>query len=45
MPKKNQNKTSMAKAKGPFRDSQAPSRLSGPRTDVPTELPSHRAWS
>jgi hypothetical protein len=28
-----------AKAKGPFRDSRAPSWLSGPRSDVPTELP------
>ena len=26
-------------ATGPFRDSQAPSWLSGPRTDVPAELP------
>ena len=33
--KKNLNKTFMAKATGPFRDSQAPSWLSGPRTDVP----------
>ena len=36
---KNQNKTSMAKAMVSFRDSQAPSWLSGPRTDGPTELP------
>ena len=28
----------MAKAMGPFRDSQSPSWLSGPRTDKPTEL-------
>jgi len=34
----------MAKAKGAFRDSHAPSWLSGPRTDVPTEHPSHRPW-
>jgi hypothetical protein len=40
---KNQNKlTSMAKAMGPFRDLQAPSLLSGPRKDVPTEPLSHR---
>ena len=26
---------------GPLRDSHAPSWLSGPRTDVPTEPPSH----
>ena len=31
---KNQNKTSMVKAMGPFRDSQA-----GPQTDVPAEHP------
>ena len=29
----------MAKAMVPFRDSQAPSWLSGPRTDVPSEPP------
>jgi len=40
--KKNQNKTSMAKALGPFRDSQAPSWQSGSQTDVPAEPPSHR---
>ena len=39
---KNQNKTSMVKAMGPFRDSRASSWLPGPRTDVPTEPPSHR---
>jgi hypothetical protein len=39
---KNLNKTSMVKDIGPFRDSQAPSWLSGPQTDVPTEPPSHR---
>ena len=39
---KNQNKTSMVKAMGPFRDSQAPSWLFGSRTDVPTEPLSHR---
>ena len=27
----------MAKDMGPYRDSQAPSRLSGPRTDAPAE--------
>jgi hypothetical protein len=32
----------MAKTKGPFRDSHAPSWLSGPRTDAPDEHPSHR---
>ena len=32
----------MAKAMGPFRDLYAPSCLSGPRTDVPAEPPSHR---
>jgi len=32
----------MAKAIGPFRDSQATSWLSGPRTDVPAEVLSHR---
>jgi hypothetical protein len=31
----------MAKAMGPFIDSHAPSWLSGPRTDVPTEPSSH----
>ena len=35
--KKNQNKTSMVKPMGPFRDSRAPSRFSGPRTNVPIE--------
>ena len=34
----------MAKAIGPFRYSQTPSWLLGPRTNVPTE-PSHRPWS
>ena len=34
----------MAKATGPFRDLQAPSWLTGLRTDVPAEPPSHRAW-
>ena len=29
----------MVKTIGPFRDSQAPSWLSGPRTDVPAEPP------
>ena len=29
----------MAKAMGPFRDSQAPSWLSGPRADIPAEPP------
>jgi hypothetical protein len=38
--KQNQNKMSMAKATGPFRDSQAPSWLSGPRTDATAEPPS-----
>ena len=33
---------SMAKAMGPFRDSQAPSLLSGPRTDVPAKTLSNR---
>jgi hypothetical protein len=32
----------MAKAMWPFRDLHAPSRVAGPRTDVPAELPSHR---
>ena len=32
----------MVKAMGPFRDSQAPSWLSGPQIDVPAEPPSHR---
>jgi len=41
--KKNLNKTSMVKAMGPFRDSQTPSWLSGPLTDVPSEPPSQRA--
>jgi hypothetical protein len=40
--KKNQNKTSMAKAIWPFRDLHAPYYVSGPRTDVPTEPSSHR---
>ena len=31
----------MVKDMGPFRDSQAPPWLSGPRTDVPAEPPSH----
>ena len=39
---KNQNKMFMAKDMGPFGDSQAPSWLSGPQIDVPTEPPSHR---
>ena len=34
----------MAKAMGLFRDSWVPSWLSGPRTDVSTEPPSHRHW-
>jgi len=29
---------------GPFRDSQTPSWISGPRTDEPTEPPSQRPW-
>ena len=29
---------------GPFRDSQVPSWLSGPQTDVPAELPSYRPY-
>jgi len=33
----------MAKDMGPFRDLQALYWLSGPRTDVPAEPPSHRA--
>ena len=33
----NKNKTSMARTMGPFRNSQNPSWLSGPRTDIPTE--------
>ena len=33
---------SMAKAMGPFRDSQAPSLLSGPQTDVPAKTLSNR---
>jgi hypothetical protein len=33
---------SMAKAMGPFRDSQAPSLLSGPRTDVPAKTHCNR---
>ena len=37
-----QNKMSMTKAMGPSRDSQAPSWLSRPWTDVLAELPSHR---
>ena len=36
---KNQNKMSMAKVMRPFRNSQSPSWLSGPRTDVPAEPP------
>ena len=40
--KKDQNKTSLATDMGPFRDSRAPSLLSGPQTDIPTELPSNR---
>ena len=32
----------MVKAMGSFRDSRAPSWLSGPRIDVPTEPSSHR---
>ena len=36
---KNQNKTSVAKSMGPFRDSQAPFWLTGPRSDVATEPP------
>ena len=35
---------SMAKAMEPFRDSHAPSWLSGSPTDVQTEPPSHRTW-
>ena len=31
----------MAKAMGSFRDSHAPSSLSGPRADVPADPPSH----
>ena len=34
----------MTKATGPFRDSQAPSWLSGPWTNVPVEPLSHRPW-
>jgi len=34
----------VAKAMRPFRDSQARYWLSGPRTDVPAEPPSHRPW-
>ena len=34
----------MAKAMGPFRDSQAPSRLSGPQINVPDKPPSHMRW-
>jgi hypothetical protein len=41
---KYQNKPFMAKTMGPFRYLQAPPWLSGPRTDVPAELPSHRPW-
>jgi hypothetical protein len=42
---KNQNKTSVAKSMGPFRDSQAPFWLSVPRTDVATEPPLvYRHW-
>ena len=37
----NQNKTSMAKAMGSFRDSRAPYWLSGSRTDVPAEPGAH----
>jgi hypothetical protein len=36
---KNQNKMTMAKVMGPFKNSQSPSWLSGPRTDVPAEPP------
>ena len=36
---KNQNKMSMAKGMGPFRNSQSLSWLSGPWTDVPAEPP------
>ena len=36
---KNQNKMSMTKVMEPFRDSQAPSWLPGPGTDVLTEPP------
>jgi hypothetical protein len=39
---KNQDKMFMAKDMGHFGDSRAPSWLSGPQIDVPTELPSHR---
>ena len=40
MQKKNKkNKTYMAKDMGTFRDSQAPSLLSGPQMDVPAEPP------
>ena len=34
----------MAKVMGLFRDSQGPSWLSEPRTDVPAESSSHRRW-
>jgi len=40
---KNQNKTSMAKAMGPS-EITGPSWLSGLRTDVPAEPPSHRPY-
>ena len=33
----------MVKAMRPFRDSQTPSWVPGPQTDVPAEPPSHRA--
>jgi hypothetical protein len=36
---KNQNKMTMAKVMGPFKNSQSPSWLSEPRTDVPAEPP------
>jgi hypothetical protein len=39
--RKIQDKTSMANAMEPFRDSQIPSWLSGLRTNVPAETPSH----
>jgi len=39
---KNQNKMTMVKAKGPFKDSGAHYWLTGTRTDVSSEPPSHR---
>jgi hypothetical protein len=39
--KKKSNKKIKIKRLWPFKDSQAPSWLSRPRTDVPTELPCH----